>query len=371
MKNFLQVNRALKAKKNFNFNFKHLLVLSAVLLLGSTQVWGTATTTSLCPASDLTPGKGVITAFYSADPNIDDSVYVGRAGGSSNIYTVSGVSKANSIVFKLKNTATVYFTQYNNNGASKTTSARFVSINENDYKAIKSARKEAPSTRISTTVNGWSSSADAIKKGIYDYLKDKYASLGSDDASDGVLLGKTLTTGISAAYGTSTPTDSTFISITSNKGDTRYFVFGDPTAYTTTASALNSPKATLPAGCYILEIYTTQNTVGITAITTEAVDSCTAPSSVTVDATGGIDGNYGWRYTTGETIDLTCTATGGSGEYSYQWQKYVNSAWTDIIGATSARYQKASCTYNDGGSYRCVVSTGEGCSKSSDEALGH
>jgi uncharacterized repeat protein (TIGR02543 family) len=101
------------------------------------------------------------------------------------------------------------------------------------------------------------------------------------------------------------------------------------------------------------------------------ITTCEAPSTVTVGPTAGIDGNYGWRYTTGQTIDLTCTATGGSGEYSYQWQKYVNSAWTDIIGATSARYQKASCTYNDGGSYRCVVSTGEGCSKGSDEALGH
>ncbi len=99
--------------------------------------------------------------------------------------------------------------------------------------------------------------------------------------------------------------------------------------------------------------------------------SCTAPSSVTVGPTSG-DGNYGWRYSTGETIDLTCTASGGSGgSYTYQWQKYIGSTWTDIDGATSARFQKENCTSSDGGSYRCVVSTGAGCSKGSDEALGH
>ncbi len=99
--------------------------------------------------------------------------------------------------------------------------------------------------------------------------------------------------------------------------------------------------------------------------------SCSAPSSVTVEPTSG-DGNYGWRYSTGETIDLTCTASGGSGgSYTYQWQKYIGSTWTDIDGATSARFQKENCTSSDGGSYRCVVSTGAGCSKGSDEALGH
>ncbi len=41
MKNFLQVNRALRAKKNFNFNFKSLLVLMIVLIAASSQAWGT------------------------------------------------------------------------------------------------------------------------------------------------------------------------------------------------------------------------------------------------------------------------------------------------------------------------------------------
>ncbi|MBO4704045.1 MAG: hypothetical protein J5617_04385 [Bacilli bacterium] len=68
---------------------------------------------------------------------------------------------------------------------------------------------------------------------------------------------------------------------------------------------------------------------------------------------------------------MTCTATGGFGDYAYQWQKYNGSAWVDIDGATSAVYSKASCTTSDGGSYRCKVSTGEGCEKISDGGDGY
>ena len=89
---------------------------------------------------------------------------------------------------------------------------------------------------------------------------------------------------------------------------------------------------------------------------------CAAPSSVTVTPTNA----NGWRYSIGETIDLTCTATGGTGTKTYQWQKYIDSDWEDIEGETSARLQIANCTSSDGGSYRCVVSTGSACSLASD-----
>ena len=80
----------------------------------------------------------------------------------------------------------------------------------------------------------------------------------------------------------------------------------------------------------------------------------------------------GYRYTPGETISLTCTASGGSGgDYSYQWQKYNGSAWEDIDGATSNVYSKANCTTSDGGSYRCKVSTGEDCTTISDGGDGY
>ncbi len=89
----------------------------------------------------------------------------------------------------------------------------------------------------------------------------------------------------------------------------------------------------------------------------ETTPSCTAPASVTVTPTN----ENGWRYSIGETISLEATAEGGSGDYTYQWQKYIETAWEDIDGATSQVYTKENCGTGDGGSYRCKVSTGDGC----------
>lgn len=108
--------------------------------------------------------------------------------------------------------------------------------------------------------------------------------------------------------------------------------------------------------------------------------SCTAPSSVTVGPTTAA-GNYGWRYTTGETIDLTCTATGGSGgDYTYQWKKKTGaSTWKNLTdgvdatdggtlsGTTSNRLRITGCTSGNAGTYKCEVSTGEGCTTPSNE----
>lgn len=91
--------------------------------------------------------------------------------------------------------------------------------------------------------------------------------------------------------------------------------------------------------------------------------NCIAPISVTVTPTN----ENGWRYSIGETISLEATATGGSADaYSYQWQKYIESDWEDIDGATSQVYTKENCGTGDGGTYRCVVSTGDVCSKESE-----
>lgn len=86
---------------------------------------------------------------------------------------------------------------------------------------------------------------------------------------------------------------------------------------------------------------------------------CAAPTSVV------ISGSY-W-YLGGQTLSLTATPSGHTGTPKYQWQKETSTdVWENIAGATSATYSKTNCGYGDSGSYRCVVTTGEGCSKTSD-----
>ncbi len=130
------------------------------------------------------------------------------------------------------------------------------------------------------------------------------------------------------------------------------------------------------------KFYIENETATKTAFTIKSIkieNSCTAPNHVDITPTTE-DGNYGWRYTTGETLKLTATAyssagTGSpisSGITSYQWQKYVDSDWEDlsdggtISGATTANLQISNLTSSDGGSYRCEISTGATCTTPSD-----
>ena len=80
-----------------------------------------------------------------------------------------------------------------------------------------------------------------------------------------------------------------------------------------------------------------------------------APSSVEI--TGA------YLFFPGETISLTATPTGGNGPTTYQWQKLINSVWTDITllqnaTAQSANFQIADATISNTGNYRCVVTKG-------------
>ena len=182
-------------KNTMKNKLKAFASIMLLLTMGIGQVWGTPTTTSLCPTSDLSPAQGIVNAFVSSDTNLDDSVYVARAGGGTNIYTASGVSKANTIAFQLKSSAKVYFTLYNNNGNNKTTTAYFMQITEECYNAIKLTKTGG---RVSTKVASWSSDAsNTPTRSAHDSIKVYYNKLKSADSStDKVILGVTPTAGI-------------------------------------------------------------------------------------------------------------------------------------------------------------------------------
>lgn len=60
----------------------------------------------------------------------------------------------------------------------------------------------------------------------------------------------------------------------------------------------------------------------------------------------------------GDTAEFSVTATGGSGSYSYQWQKSTDGGtiWSDISGATASSYTTPATTIDDNGTqYRCYV----------------
>lgn len=96
-----------------------------------------------------------------------------------------------------------------------------------------------------------------------------------------------------------------------------------------------------------------------------AAPSCEAPSSVTVSSPLG---STGWAYIKGETIQMHANVTGGSGTPHYTWQKKIDSEFEDIDGAPDDDdYEIANCTASNSGTYRCIVSTGDGCSTTSSE----
>ncbi len=91
---------------------------------------------------------------------------------------------------------------------------------------------------------------------------------------------------------------------------------------------------------------------------------CSAPNHV--DVSGA------YHFFPGETILLTAQAYSSAGTgnpitngVTYQWQKYIGSAFADIAGATDATYTKVHATVEDVGQYRCIASTGDGCTTAS------
>ncbi len=121
----------------------------------------------------------------------------------------------------------------------------------------------------------------------------------------------------------------------------------DPTVTIGGNSATSGTDYTWNAGTGTITIPANKINGNI-AITLNSVPS--APSSV------AITGN--WLYFAGETIELTATPTGGNGPVTYQWYKGGKENGNAIEGATTATYTKATCAFEDAGSYYCKVTCG-------------
>src|SRR5262245_50234077 len=70
----------------------------------------------------------------------------------------------------------------------------------------------------------------------------------------------------------------------------------------------------------------------------------------------------------GQPANFSVTAT-GTAPLTYQWQKLINTTWTDIVGATSATFSVASAATADAGQYRVIVTNSLGSATSNPATL--
>ena len=96
MKNFLQVNRALRAKKNFNFNFKSLLVLGIALITCINTAWGDVVWQSVMQSSMTGVAS---TAFGKNTDSWVTNLSLAWAPDYTKAYLSAGTSSALTITF--------------------------------------------------------------------------------------------------------------------------------------------------------------------------------------------------------------------------------------------------------------------------------
>lgn len=314
----------------------------------SSPASGTATF-SLASGSQITSTSIVVEASrYASDKTVDLSIAVN--GGSA--LTAQTLSNAD-----------VTIREYTFNFSSTTVTS--VTINTTKYAYIKSITiKSAVSCATAPTVGAPSNSSVSVNTATV-------------SCSDGITKGSCDISEYGFYYGTTNGVT------TSNA--TKHKV-GDGTAGNNVSSYSWDMTSLTANTHYYVKAYAIAG--GTTTLSTNQTDFTTckvaAPNHVEISAPG--DDNYGWRYTTGETLRLTATAYSSAGTGSpiaaenitgYQWQKYVDDDWSDladggsISGATSATLQISSLTTANGGSYRCKVSTGSSCSTYSKAGEGY
>jgi len=181
----------------------------------------------------------------------------------------------------------------------------------------------------------------------------------------------TAPTGLTA--GSVTTTGATFtVTDAANTNNYEFYYSTSSTAPTssTAASATSTSKTKAVTGltagttyyAWVRSVCSSTNKSAWVKLTGNSFTTlCTAPTSVSITGT--------YHYFPGETISLTATPTGGAGAATYQWQKKnaANTDWVNISGATAATYTKASCDTTDASAYRCTVTCGTSCAKTSDE----
>ena len=230
-----------------------------------------------------------------------------------------------------------------------------------------------------------------ISNGVFQYRMNSY----TKDAILGIQIQSTVNTGTGFAVYLSTamdlevvvkkksvknevPATITVYSVTN--GSTAFQTMEEGTNNSTTvsltlgASAYASDNITFPALASAATAETTTGTMSLAAgyyyiegvcasknayIYSISLSGCSAPASV------GISGQ--WHYFSGDNISLTATPTGGSGTVTtYQWYKNGTENENRIAGATSATYSVDHCTFDDAGTYYCMVTKDGSCSTMSD-----
>lgn len=124
------------------------------------------------------------------------------------------------------------------------------------------------------------------------------------------------------------------------------------------------PASASDAGLYRV---TVTDSDGATVNSNSALAATAAGSSYQVAPKFTVQPVGGTNYA-GQTITLTAEASGVPGP-SLQWQKYVASVWTDIVGKTATTLQLGPLVSGDAGDYRCVATNTAGTAYSNTATL--